>query len=548
VRSKLLAPAVGALAISVMAVLAASTAARTPALAAAASPASKSPAIPCEQLARTAFPDAKVTLAEARPAGAFAIPGPPSPFGPSSLNLPAFCRVAATLTPTSDSEIKMEVWLPANWNGKFMMVGNGVWSGAVSYSALAEPLSRGYAVASTDTGHEGLRATFAFGHREKLVDFAWRAVHETTVKGKALTAAYYGGGPKFSYWNGCSSGGKQGLKEVQMFPADYDGVIAGAPANDWMGLQVQSMAANLANRPKGRSPILGPAQISLLHKAAVGQCDALDGVTDGEIADPRKCGFKAASLVCKPGQDAATCLTAEQAAVADKLYAPVRNPQTGELIYPGMTPGSEEQWPVVIMSDWTVGTDNFALAHDDPNWDPYSFDPVKDFAAAKAWDVGIAATNADISAFQARGGKLLQYHGWADGLIAPESSIDYHESVVAQQGGLAQASDFHRLFMVPAMGHCGGAYGIDWIGALERWVEQGQAPDQLLGQRLPPMTFGPPPPGPPASPPDRGVRPICAYPQVATYKGSGSDKDPANFVCRPGERGARSGDQPRPTA
>lgn len=538
-KSKLVLGALSAFAIAAMAASAAPTLAQMKGASQAPSQPGRAPAISCEQLAKTAFPDAKVTLAEEHAAGAFAIPGPPSPFGPSSLDLPAFCRVAATLTPTPDSDIKMEVWLPANWNGKFMMVGNGVWSGAVSYSALAEPLARGYAVASTDTGHEGLRATFGFGHREKLVDFAWRAVHETTVKGKALTAAYYGGGPKLSYWNGCSSGGKQGLKEVQMFPADYDGVIAGAPANNWMGLQVQSMAANLANRPKGQAPILGPAQISLLHKAVLAQCDALDG----EIADPRKCDFKAASLVCKSGQDAATCLTSEQAVVADKIYAPVRNPMTGELIYPGMAPGSEEQWPVVIMSNWTVGTDNFALAHNDPNWDPYSFDPVKDFAAAQAWDVGIAATNPDISAFKARGGKLIQYHGWADGLIASENSLNYYESVVAKEGGLAKTADFYRLFMVPAMGHCGGAYGIDWIGALEGWVEQGRAPDQLLGKRLAPMTFGPPPAGPPASPPDLGARPICAYPNVATYKGSGSDKDPATFVCRAGQRGARPGDR-----
>lgn len=508
-----------------------------------AAPAAAAGAAPCEQLARLAFPDAKITLAEPRPAGAFQIPGAAGGFGPSSLNLPAFCRVAATLTPSADSDIKMEVWLPAKWNGKFMMVGNGAWSGSISYSDMAEPLSRGYAVASTDTGHEGGRGTFAFGHPEKLVDFAWRAVHETTLKGKTITAAYYGGGPKLSYWNGCSSGGKQGLKEVQMFPADYDGVIAGAPANNWMRLQVQSMAASLANNPQGRPPILGPAQIGLLHAGALAECDALDGLKDGQIADPRACRFKASSLVCKPGQDPSKCLTPEQAAVADKIYAPVRDPKTGALIYPGMAPGSEEQWPIVILRPWMIGLDNFALAHGDPNWSQYSFDPVGDLALAEKTDVGIAATNPDLSAFKARGGKLIQYHGWADALIPTENSINYYESVVAKQGGLAETQGFYRLFLVPAMGHCGGAYGVDWITALEQWVEQGRAPDEVPGKRLPPMAFGPPP-ARPAAPADLGSRPICAYPKEAVYKGSGSGDDPANFACRSGPRGPRAEDRP----
>ncbi len=498
----------------------------------------------CERLAGLALPDARITLAERRDPGAFAVPGGGAPFGPSTLNLPGFCRLAATLTPSPDSDIKMELWLPANWNGKFMMVGNGAWSGSISYSAMAEPLSRGYAVASTDTGHEGGRGTFAFGHPEKLVDFAWRAVHETTVKGKVLTAAFYGAGPRFSYWDGCSSGGKQGLKELQNFPADYDGVIAGAPANNWMRLQIQSLSANIANVPTGRPPILGPPQIALLHRAALKQCDALDGLTDGEIADPRACPFKASSIICKTGQDASTCLTAEQATVADRLYAPVRDPKTHALIYPGMTPGSEEQWPIVILAPWSVGTDTFSLAHNDPKWVPHALDPSADLAAAEKWDVGIAATSPDLAAFEARGGKLIQYHGWADALIPPENSINYYESVVARQGGVAQTQDFYRLFMIPAMGHCAGAYGVDWITALEQWVEGGKAPDGLPAKRLPPMAFGPPPPGPPPSPADLGERPICAYPAVAVYGGKGSGKSPGDFSCRRGGRGTRAGDSP----
>ena len=529
-------------------VLAASTAALTlagaagSALAQPSSP-SRAPAIACEQLAQRVFPDAKVTLAEARPAGAFAIPGGGG-FGPPSMALPAFCRVAATLAPTPDSEIKMELWLPANWNGKFLMVGNGAWSGAVSYSAMAEPLARGYAVASTDTGHEGGRGTFGFGHREKLIDFAWRALHETTVKGKALTAAYYGAGPRLSYWDGCSSGGKQGLKEVQMFPADYDGVIAGAPANNWMRLQVQSMVANLVNNPRGAKPILGPAQIALLHRGVLDQCDGLDGIKDGQIADPRACRFKPAAMLCHPGQDGGGCLTTQQVGVAETLYGPVRNSKTGELIFPGMTPGSEEQWPIVISSPWTVGIDSFALAHGDPKWDPYSFDPAADLALSEQTDVGITATNPDISAFKARGGKLIQYHGWADGLIPPENSINYYETVASRQGGLPRTQDFYRLFLVPGMGHCGGAYGVDWIGALEQWVEGGMAPEALIGKRLAPASFGPPAPGPAPAVADLGSRPICAYPMQAAYRGSGDPGDRTAFACKLGPRGPRAEDLP----
>jgi feruloyl esterase len=498
------------------------------------------PAAPCETLAQTAFPDATVTLAEEQAAGPFTPPGGGGDFGAGPVELPAFCRVAATLSPSSDSNIKMEVWLPADWNGKFMMVGNGVWSGAVSYFAMAEPLNRGYAVASTDTGHEGGRGTFAFEHPEWLVDFAWRAVHETAVKGKALTAAYYGREADLSYWNGCSSGGKQGLKEAQNFPEDFDAMITGAPANNWVRLEAQSLVAGAANLPVGEAPLLGPPQFSLLHDAAIEQCDALDGVQDGEIADARRCSVDPESLVCEAGQDAATCLTPRQADAAAAIYAPVRNPSTNELIYPGMPPGSELLWPVIVMQPFLVGVDTFAVLLDDPNWDFRMLDLSTDVDAAEAADPGIVATNPDLSAFAARGGKIIQYHGWTDALIPSENSINYYESVVAAQGGLEKTQDFYRLFMVPGMGHCSGAYGVDWIGELERWVEGGETPDTVLGQRLPAAAFG----APPAPAQDLGARPICAYPNVAVYSGSGSDSDPASFTCQVAERGARQSHRP----
>lgn len=496
----------------------------------------------CADLANATLTDATITLAEQREAGAFEIPGGGGGFGPPSMDLPTFCRVAATLDPSGDSEIRMELWLPADWNGKFMMVGNGAWSGAISYSAMADPLARGYAVASTDTGHEGGRGTFAFEHPERLVDFAWRAVHETTVASKALADLHYGAAPRLSYWNGCSSGGKQGLKEAQMFPADYDGIIAGAPANNWVRLGAQGLMANQVNLRQDDSSILGPAQFALLNAAVLDRCDALDGIADREIADPRMCAPDPAVLVCTDGQDPAACLTPEQADVAARIYAPVRNPATDELVFPGMPPGSEMMWPIVVSAPFQIGTDTFAVMSGNPDWNYRDLDLTTDIEMAEAADPGIVAVDPDLTAFEARGGKLVQYHGWTDALIPTENSINYYESVVEHQGGLEQTQDFHRLFLVPGMGHCAGSYDIDWIAVLERWVEDGIAPDTVLGRRLPAAgPFGPPPA---AAPADLGARPICAYPDIAVYDGAGPDNDPASFSCQPAERGSRPGHRP----
>lgn len=498
----------------------------------------KGPTTSCAALAATALPNAKVTSATAVAAGQFTPPGAGQ--GPAARPVPtAFCRIQATLTPSSDSDIKSEIWLPTLWNGKFMMVGNGGWSGSITYGAMAEPLARGYAVASTDTGHEGTRGLFAIGHPEKLKDFGYRAVHETALKGKALTAAYYGSNPRFSYWNGCSSGGKQGLKEVQMYPGDFDGVIAGAPANNWVRLQTQSLAANIVNLPKGGAAILGPAQFGILNKGALAQCDEIDGLKDSQILDPRVCNFKATSLICKPGQSPAECLTPAQADAADRIYAPVKNPRTGKLIYPGMPPGSEMTWGPVISRPWDTGADTYRVLLNKPDWDFYTLDLSRDVEAAEKADTGLMATTPDLSAFKARGGKIIQYHGWADPFIPTENSINYYESVVAKQGGLSQAQSFHRLFLVPGMGHCNGAYNVDWISALEHWVEGGVAPDLILAKRLPPPGFTPPPVVNVVQAPAFGERPICVYPTISRRTGGGSGEEPVNYTCQPAPRGAR---------
>jgi feruloyl esterase len=481
----------------------------------------------CESLAAMPLAHGHITSAAAVDAGAFVRPdvgGAPAAAGGAFANLPAFCRVAATLTPSTDSDIKIEVWLPVTgWNGKFEGVGNGGWSGNIAYTSLAAQLAQGYATASTDTGHSGERGEFALGHPEKLTDFAWRAVHEMTVAGKAIVARFYGTEPRLSYWYGCSSGGKQGLKEAQKFPSDYDGIVAGAPANYWTHLMAGSIWIARASH-QDEASFIPPSKYPALHQAVLDACDAIDGVKDGVIEDPRACHFDPASIECKGG-DGPSCLTAPQVATARKIYGPAKNPRTGATIFPGLAYGSELAWrglagprPLVIAEDYYK-----FVVFKNPAWDYRTFDFDQDVTLSDRVDAGaINATDPDMKAFFARGGKIVMYHGWADQLISPQNSLDYLDQVAKAMGGLDKADASIRLFMVPGMTHCGGGPGpttFDALGALEQWVEQKKAPDRLTASHLANGV------------PDR-TRPICPYPRVATYTGSGSSDDAASFVCR----------------
>jgi feruloyl esterase len=495
----------------------------------------------CEALAALTLPNGKILSAQSVAAGEFS---PDSSLPPSTV--PAFCRVSASLTPSSDSDIRIELWLPKSWNGKYLANGVGGWGGAIPYPGLLAALQRGYATSGTDTGHRGTMgaADFALDHPEKIKDFAWRAIHEMTVQSKSIIKAYYGNAGRLSYFSGCSAGGKQGLMEVQKFPADFDGVIAGAPAADWVGLNSSSLYDSLLNIPKGQHPILGPAQGQLIHQAVIAQCDKLDGLADGELADPRVCAFKASSLICRAGEAPETCLTPDQAAMADTFYQAVRDPKDGTLIFPGMLPGSELGWGTIpVPMPPAVGEYQFVV-RGEAQWDPYTFDLARDVAAARRTDI-IGALDPDLSGFVARHGKLIQYHGLSDPIIPTEASINYYENVVAKQQGLDKTEGFYRLFLVPGMGHCMGAYDVDWIDALDQWVEHGKAPQRVLGHRLPPMN-GPPPMGPPPTPvaASSATRPICAYPNMAKYNGVGSADKADSFSCRPAVRGVRDGDGP----
>jgi Tannase and feruloyl esterase len=476
----------------------------------------------CESLSALALKDTRITSAQVVPAGQFSAPGGQEAAGGRSpyKTLPEFCRVAATLTPSSDSDIKVEVWLPtSNWNGKFQAVGNGGWAGVISYSAMADAIRAGYATASTDTGHATPGAAFVIGHPEKLVDFAWRSEHEMTVKAKAVVEKFYGSGPRLSYWNGCSTGGRQALKEAQMFPDDYDGIIAGAPANrTTLSLWIAHAAL------KDPASYIPASKYPIIHQAALAACDAGDGLKDGLISDPAKCSFDPSVLLCK-GEDGPSCLTAAQATAAKKIYSPPVNSRTGKALSAPLTPGTELGW-----GEQALGPQPNANINDhyrfvvfkDPNWDWKTFDFDRDAVRSELPENSIMnATDPNMQRFFSHGGKLLLYQGWSDPRVPALQTINYYRSVVDAMGGSSKASGSVRLFVAPGMGHCGGGEGpnvFDKVSALEQWVEQGKAPDALIASRGA------------AGKVDR-TRPLCPYPQIAKYKGSGSIDEAANFVC-----------------
>ena len=442
----------------------------------------------CAALADLKLPDATITTVETVAAGAFAPLGP-FPEGPlgglgrlqfvASKDLPEFCRVAAISKPSKDSEIKFEVWMPSrsNWNGRFMGIGNEGFSGAVEYPLMGAALARGYATASTNTGHDGELgdASFALGHREKVIDFGYRAVHEMTLKAKLTVTAYYGTAPKFSYWHGCSTGGRQALMEAQRFPDDYDGITAGAPANFLTHLQAQAVMTKQEIQ-KDPAALVPPAKLAVLHNVVLEACDARDGVKDGVLEDPTRCDFDPRRLECK-GENGPSCLTPAQVQLVLKFYGSLVNPRTKEQIFPGYALGSELGWSDFIgrmVPESLTGKGQYLryALFQDANWDYMTFDFDSQMARADRLDGGVTnAINPDLRGFFRHGGKLLQYHGWNDPGISPFNSIDYYNSVLKFMGGAGKVDGSYRLFMVPGMDHCAFGEGpntFDAIGAIEQ--------------------------------------------------------------------------------
>jgi len=478
----------------------------------------------CDGLSSVSLPHATITAVHTVAAGAFTPPGGRGN-GEGFKKLPSFCRVAATLRPSADSDIKIEVWLPVSgWNGKFQAVGNGGWAGTISYPAMSRALEHGYATSSTDTGHAGASAAFALGHPEKLIDYAYRSEHEMTVNAKTLIAAFYGSEPSRSYWNGCSTGGRQALMEAQRFPNDFDGIIAGAAANPkthldaWRIWMAQAMF-------KDQASVIPVSKFAMIHEAVLAACDGGDGLKDGLIQDPTKCHFDPRAIECKGG-DAPTCLTTAQVAAARVVMSPAKNRKTGAEIFPGFEPGTELGWSRMLS-----GPDPYATAVDQfkyivfgkPDWDWRTFDLERDVAAADAQGQGtLSSIDPDLSAFARHGGKLLMYHGWSDQDIAPRASINFYTRTLEATHGVPSNAAWVRLFMVPGMGHCSGGEGpntFDMMTALEPWVERGSAPERIVASRI---TAGK----------VERTRPLCAYPQTARYSGTGSIDAAESFACK----------------
>jgi feruloyl esterase len=481
----------------------------------------------CEQLAKLKLPHTEITLAQSIGAGAFKPPqGPVAPGMPPAAysSLPPFCRVAGTIRPTADSDIRFEVWLPAaGWNGKFVGTGNGVWAGSITYFSMVEPLPKGYATAATDDGHQGspLDASFMADHPEKLVDFGHRAPHEMTVAAKAVIARFYGKSAQRSLFVSCSTGGRQGLMEAHRYPQDYDGISSMAPANPMTTLMVSSLWTGYATLKDAASRI-PPPKFAIVHKAAVAACDADDGVKDGIISAPHSCRFDAASLRCT-GADGPDCLTAPQIEALRAIYQGPRNAHTGKQIYPGFEPGSEMMFPIQTAGPEPFGvatTYMKSLVFKNAQWDFKSFDYDEDVTrAVQTGSAQLDVPPTGLDAFFAGGRKLLLSHGWADGLIPPMSTVDFYTALGQRLGSKKTAEDT-RLFMIPGMGHCAGGDGpfvFDAISTLDEWVGSGRAPERIVVSN---------PPGAPAR-----TRPLCPWPQEATYSGSGSTDDEQSFKC-----------------
>jgi hypothetical protein len=506
----------------------------------------------CEKLAQLALPDTTITLAQSVAAGTFT---PPVPTWATRLMHPApipvdFCRIAGQIRPTSDSNIRFEVWLPlSGWTGRYESVGNGGFAGSIRYDSMRNPLLGGSAVASTDDGHDApaigpTSADWAFGHPEKIVDHGYRAVHLTALAAKAITAAFYGRPPEHAYFVGCSKGGQEAFMEAQRYPEDFDGIVGGAVANQWTDLFSSFMWTenlNLANRES----YLSPDDLAKIGAAVSAACDTVGGTKSGFINDPLRCRVEPASLGLSP----AKLRTFESIHEGPKDHS-------GRPTYAGQAYGSENPgWTETISASGFEAAETEAqmsmyganfyrnFVYQDHGWNFHGFDLEKGRAdAVKAVGSIMNADDVHFAKFKARGGKLVQYAGMADSIVTPLSSVKFYQSVVAAQGqmpaavALSKTQEFYRLFLAPGMGHCGGGPGPNQFGqaggagdadhdlvvALEQWVEKGTPPTQLIATKFS------------SDDKDKAVvmtRPLCLFPKIAKYKGSGALTEAANFSC-----------------
>ena len=486
----------------------------------------------CEMLADEALPNQKFSVVEANDTGSFQA----TPDARAITDLPPFCRVAATLTPTSDSNIRVEVWMPEDWNGKFLGTGNGGLAGSIQYAPLAAGLKRGYAVANTDMGTSP-SIDVMVGVPEKWVDYGHRSTHLMTTLGKQLVNAFYEQAPRYSYFHGCSTGGGQGFHEAQRYPEDYNGIIAGAPGNYRTAVHT-SILWNYTSTRGAQS--LSSTKLALLKKAAVAACDGDDGVVDGIISRPDLCTFTPETLQCT-GEENDDCLTSAQVEGATKVYAGITNAVTGERYHDGLPPGSEQGgWNFGVIAP-TVPNVPFAQLFQTvfgTAWTYDQFDFADDLQTMdNTLGPMVNAIDPDLRQFRDAGGKIIHFQGMADGVQPYTMSQKIWDRVEAIMPG--QSSQFARLFNAPGMAHCSGGDGPNVFGneldnpfagdpnrdlltALEAWVETDVAPDNLIATKFV----------------DNRVtndvemtRPLCAYPKVLKYNGTGNPNVEDSFTC-----------------
>jgi tannase/feruloyl esterase len=507
----------------------------------------------CDRLAHLTLPATKIIEARIVAAGSFT--GPPAPFSGRDVSalyrsLPTFCRVFTSATPTSDSDIRIEVWMPIDgWNGKLQALGNGGFAGLIDYPNLGMAITKGYAATATDAGHTGspIEAAWALGHPEKVVDFGHRGIHEMTRVAKDAVRAFYGYAPRRSFFAGCSDGGREALMEAQRYPGDYDGILAGAPAYAWTKLLTTAVWHTRALTQDAAS-FITPDKIPVIGSAVNAACDAQDGVTDGILADPRRCRFDPSTIECKPGNGSNACLTAQQAAALRKIYEGPRD-ASGRQVFPGYLPGAEEGgggWTTWITGPApkkslmaAFGFGYFSqMVYGRPDWNSDGFELESDLrAAVEKTAQALDATDANLDPFRARGGKLILYHGWEDPAIPATSTINYYDEVVSRVGR-RNADVFVRLYLAPGVQHCAGGPGPDAFGqmdewssdepthtlrvALEQWVEKGAAPSRVIASKF--AGEGP-------ARKTTMTRPLCPYPLEARYVGKADANDAASFAC-----------------
>jgi len=464
----------------------------------------------CESLGSQLLSEGFITATELVEAGRFE---PPSNNSEIYSQLGAFCRVSAVLSPVTGSTIEIEVWLPTNWNNKLVAVGNGGFAGVISYDALAEALAEGFAAVSTDTGHQGGTPDFLFD-KVTLADFAYRSIHEMTVAAKILVTNFYSTAPRLTYFNGCSTGGRQALTAAQRYPGDFDGIVAGAPANSTIRMTMQQLwNSRIVNDTPGLD--LSEDDFMLVNGAMLAACDGLDGLEDGIIENPAMCHAEPASIAG---------LSALEVEAVQKIYQGPVNPDNGDLIYPGFAKGSELGWSAMVNRQPFAYSNAMQayVVNQDADWDFMDMDYAGDLTDLDEIvdALGMQAIDPDISEFINNGGKLLLYHGWNDPLISPFNSINYYNQVQAAVS--LNTRESVRLFMMPGVNHCRGGNGFDtWskLQVIDTWRESGQAPERINAARFE----------------NNGVmstRPLCAYPQVAVYTDGAESSDAASFQCQ----------------